>query len=140
MSSRALSRSVFLTTLSRLSLIMSRSFWKFVNTKAIGNLIKENEELMEQIAGQRKQISEIQKQLVDNEIISKKALQMANNNQQYSRKFNTKIEHNTYSGTFTITMTKKAFTTPFVLPFDCYIFGTVSPENKLEILLALTQS
>jgi hypothetical protein len=22
-------------------------------------------------------------------------------------------------------MTKKAFTTPFVLPFDCYIFGTV---------------
>jgi hypothetical protein len=89
---------------------MSRSFWKFVNsivksellsietseksnkrTKAIGNLIKENVELRKQIAGQRKQISEIQKQVADNEIISKEALQMANNNQQYSRKFNTKI-------------------------------------------------
>jgi hypothetical protein len=34
-------------------------------------------------------------------------------------------EHNTYSGTFTITMTKKTFTTPFVLPFDCNIFGTM---------------
>jgi thiamine pyrophosphate-dependent acetolactate synthase large subunit-like protein len=60
-------------------------------TKAIGNLIKENVELRKQIAGQRKQISEIQKQVADNEIISKEALQMANNNQQYSRKFNTKI-------------------------------------------------
>jgi hypothetical protein len=45
----------------------------------------------QELCQDRKQISEIQKQLVDNEIISKKALQMANNNQQYSRKFNTKI-------------------------------------------------
>jgi hypothetical protein len=36
-------------------------------------------------------MSEIQKQVADNEIISKEALQMANNNKQYSRKFNTKI-------------------------------------------------
>jgi MinD-like ATPase involved in chromosome partitioning or flagellar assembly len=33
----------------------------------------------------------IQKQVVNNEIISKEALQMANYNQQYSRKFNIKI-------------------------------------------------
>ena len=33
----------------------------------------------------------IQKQVADNEIISKEALQMANYNQQYSRKFNIKI-------------------------------------------------
>jgi hypothetical protein len=32
MSARDLSRSVFVTTPSRLSLIMSRSFWKFVNS------------------------------------------------------------------------------------------------------------
>ena len=60
-------------------------------TKAIENLIKENEELREQIAGQRKKMSEIQKQVADNEIISKEALQMSNYNQQYSRKFNIKI-------------------------------------------------
>ena len=33
----------------------------------------------------------IQKQVADNEIISKEALQMANYNQHYSRKFNIKI-------------------------------------------------
>ena len=36
-------------------------------------------------------MSEIQKQVADNEIISKEALQMFNYNQQYSRKFNIKI-------------------------------------------------
>jgi hypothetical protein len=36
-------------------------------------------------------MSEIQKQVADNEIISKEALQMSNYNQQYSRKFNIKI-------------------------------------------------
>jgi hypothetical protein len=60
-------------------------------TKAIENLTKENGELREQIAGQRKKMSEIQKQVADNEIISKEALQMSNYNQQYSRKFNIKI-------------------------------------------------
>jgi hypothetical protein len=55
-------------------------------TKAIENLTKENEELREQIAGQRKKMSEIQKQVADNEIISKEALQMSNYTQQYSRK------------------------------------------------------
>ena len=62
-------------------------------TKAIENLTTENEELREQIAGQRKKMSEIQKQVADNEIISKEALQMStgNYNQQYSRKFNIKI-------------------------------------------------
>jgi hypothetical protein len=47
--------------------------------------------LKKQIARQRKQISEIQKQVADNEIISKQALQMSSYNQQYSRKFNIKI-------------------------------------------------
>jgi uncharacterized protein YpuA (DUF1002 family) len=49
--------------------------------------------LREQIAGQGKKMSEIQKQVADNEIISKEALQMStgNYNQQYSRKFNIKI-------------------------------------------------
>jgi hypothetical protein len=36
-------------------------------------------------------MSEIQKQVADNEIIPKEALQMSNYNQQYSRKFNIKI-------------------------------------------------
>ena len=36
-------------------------------------------------------MSEIQKQVADNEIISKEALQMSNYNQQYSTKFNIKI-------------------------------------------------
>ena len=36
----------------------------------------------------------IQKQVVNNEIISKEALQMANYNQQCSRKFNIKIMNN----------------------------------------------
>ena len=59
--------------------------------KAIENWTKENEDLREQIARQRKHISEFQKQVADNEIISKQALQMSSYNQQYSRKFNIKI-------------------------------------------------
>jgi 5-formyltetrahydrofolate cyclo-ligase len=59
--------------------------------KAFENLTKENEELREQIARQRKHISEFQKQVADNDIISKQALQMSSYNQQYSRKFNIKI-------------------------------------------------
>ena len=36
-------------------------------------------------------ISELEKQVADNELMSKEVLQMSNKNQQYSRKFNIKI-------------------------------------------------
>ena len=36
-------------------------------------------------------ISELEKQIADNEIMSKEVLQMSNYNQQYKRKFNIKI-------------------------------------------------
>ena len=35
--------------------------------------------------------SELEKQVADNELMSKEVLQMSNKNQQYSRKFNIKI-------------------------------------------------
>jgi hypothetical protein len=60
------SKSLFFTMSAR---DVSRSVLK--QTKAIENLTKENEELREQIAGQRKKMSEIQKQVADNEIISR---------------------------------------------------------------------
>ncbi|CAC5382884.1 unnamed protein product [Mytilus coruscus] len=60
-------------------------------TKAVEELLKENDGLRELIASQRKMIYELQINVKDNEIIAKQALQMSNYNQQYSRKFNIKV-------------------------------------------------
>ena len=60
-------------------------------TAAIEQLTRENEDLRELIANQRKQISDLEIRVVDNELRSKEALQMSNYNQQYSRKFNIKV-------------------------------------------------
>lgn len=60
-------------------------------TRAIEELTQSNENLRELVANQRKSIHELKIKSEDNEIRSKKAIEMSNYNEQYSRKFNIKV-------------------------------------------------
>lgn len=60
-------------------------------TKAIEEITRENENLKETVASQRREIQDLANKVKDNEIRSKEAVEMGNYNEQYSRKFNVKV-------------------------------------------------
>lgn len=60
-------------------------------TKAIEELSSENQKLKEAIAEQNKTIRELRMEVSSNQKMAKESLQMANYNQQYSRKLNIKV-------------------------------------------------